>query len=285
MLRPAPRALLSTLCALACGCSTLLGLDSGELDPKYLDAGRVDGDVDRDGSADAQGDVPTASASRYRAAVLEDIPEAYYPLDEAAGSTVVKSVVSGSGSEFDGSVQSAALGAPGALSSNAGGGTALRLSPAASGVHFTAQTAPSMNDPLTLEFWIRLEGAAPVARIVFNRSSGTEGYRLTVSGTDLLFERVTRSGIEALSAPSALTVGIYTHLAITYEKTLLRLYRDGVELTESPSGWTIESPAGELMLGSSDSSKPAADATIDEFAIYPAALTQARIQAHLDAAR
>jgi len=251
-------------------CTTILGLERGVPDP-LLDAGPADAPPDG------------ASAQAYRAAVLSDVPSAYYPFDEPAGAPHVHSVVSGSGAEWDGAVSGASLGAAGALADPRDG--AVRIAPPTGAVHFNAAKAPTGNAPFTFEVWVRLEGAAPERRILLARSSGTEGYDLVVEGRDVVFHRTTAQGATAVSAAGALTVGTYTHFAITYDTSSLRLYRDGDLAMTQPSTWTIAAPAGELLVGSDDGSKPAAAALVDELAFYPAALPPDRIRAHVAAAR
>lgn len=247
------------------GCSAILGLEPGVAE-----------------SADGGGGDKPPSETAYHLAVMSDAPTAYYPLDEPMGSMQVESVVPGAGAEFNGAVSHVDLGVPGVLKASPEG--AVRITPKPGAIHFTSQAAPTGNGQFTFELWIRLESMAPESRRVLSRDGGGEGYRISVAGQDVVFDRVTSQGIETIVAPMALTIGEYTHIAVTRDATEIRLYRNGVMARELPSSWDIKSPAGELLIGSDDGSKPAAAAIVDELALYPTALSAQRLLAHVEAA-
>src|SRR4051812_34162209 len=88
------RILLLPIALLVLGCSTVLGLEPGIAESS--DGGEGD-----------------PLKHPYRVAVLDDVPSAYYPFDEPAGAMTVRSLVSGSGAEWQGFGAGALLGAPG----------------------------------------------------------------------------------------------------------------------------------------------------------------------------
>ena len=75
-----------------------------------------------------------------------------------------------------------------------------------------------------------------------------------------------------------LTVGTWTHLALTYDGANVRFYVDGVLTGTTPATGTIASSATALTIGSDPFYGQYYAGLIDEIRIYNTALTQAQIQ-------
>ena len=79
-------------------------------------------------------------------------------------------------------------------------------------------------------------------------------------------------------ATAILTVGRWTHLALTYDGANLRFYVDGALTGATPTTGSIASSATALTIGSDPFYGQYYNGLIDEIRIYSTALTQAQVQ-------
>lgn len=162
-----------TAVALACaGCSSLLGLD----DVGYVTDGGAAGDAvqpDADAGALDAPVTPDAPQGPVPREILADDPLAYFPLDEAAGASIVVDRVSGVQATVLGNV---GLGLPGVA------GASARFADTKS--DYIA--VPSHYDfadggSFTIELWARPHFPSGTAQLVFEgagKSTGPNGYIL-----------------------------------------------------------------------------------------------------------
>ena len=83
--------------------------------------------------------------------------------------------------------------------------------------------------------------------------------------------------------PSALPVGAWTHLAMTYDGATLRLYVNGVQVASKPLSGIFTPTANPLWIGGDSPYGEYFNGRIDEVRVYRAALSQAEIQADMAA--
>jgi len=86
----------------------------------------------------------------------------------------------------------------------------------------------------------------------------------------------TSGSLRSLRVNSALTNGVWTHVAGTWDGTTMRLYKDGSELTNSVPGGTLNAPDGTVKL--SRDSNEWLNGRIDEARVWDKARTGAEIQ-------
>ncbi|HET8756444.1 MAG TPA: LamG-like jellyroll fold domain-containing protein [Solirubrobacteraceae bacterium] len=84
-------------------------------------------------------------------------------------------------------------------------------------------------------------------------------------------------------APSALPIGVWTHLATTYDGTTLRLFVNGVQVSSRAVSGAISNDAGALRIGGNSVWNEPFAGRIDEVRLYDRALTAAEIQGDMAA--
>ena len=86
------------------------------------------------------------------------------------------------------------------------------------------------------------------------------------------------ASVPTIFSPSALPVGVWSHLAMTYDGSDLRLYVNGVQVSTSPRTGPIGTSASPLWIGGNSPYGEYFNGRIDEVRVYRAALSQAEIQ-------
>lgn len=280
----------------AVACSLLTdtnALSGGEGDA----AGSRDAGEERrelDASADAQTDASVApdadaTTSRYAAAVLADMPLLYYRFGETNGNSARDEVT---GTSVPYPVSGFTLGVKGALAGDpdtsitTDGSTGLDLP---EGADFEGLV------PFSVEAWVNVsplaDGQNDLGFLVDHESyvAGRRGWALRVSRSDLGFERwadsTTKNGIATDEVAMA---GSWHHVVGTFDGTTQRLYYDGVRRTTGVADVALPKIGGSFRVAFQNCSGCGGNpfiGSIDELAIYPKALSESRIAAHLAAAR
>jgi hypothetical protein len=81
-----------------------------------------------------------------------------------------------------------------------------------------------------------------------------------------------------VTGPTVLAAGTWTHVAVTYDNLMLRLYVNGVQVaTRAQTGPTTTS-TGPLRLGGSTTWGEYLDGSLDDVRIYARALPAAQIR-------
>lgn len=222
-----------------------------------------------------QRDAGDVLPSTYPAVVLEDAPSAYYRMGEASGN-----IQDSSGNALHGSVvgPTPVYAQPGAL---AGSDTAILL---AGGAYFDVPDDPLLDpgDVFTLEAWV-IRGAAGALQTIF--SKGANGYAFGFTSTNTL--RLFKDYVSVIAA-STITIsadGLYHHVVATKSGATVKIYIDGVDVTGGVTNSTITATALALRIGRRTGGEESMNGTLDELAIYPTALSAARVLAHYAAGR
>jgi glucose/arabinose dehydrogenase/chitodextrinase len=197
---------------------------------------------------------------------------AAYAFDEGSGSSVSDS----SGAGNSGSIGSAVWSSPGrfggAVSFN---GTNARV---------TVADAPSLRltSAMTLEAWVFPTTTSGTWRDVIYK--GNDNYYLMA--TSSVGSRPAAGGIFAGSygevfGPSALAANTWTHLAVTYDGSVLRLYVNGALVASQAKTGSLATSSSPLQIGGDSLYGQYFSGRIDEVRVYNTALTQAAIQADM----
>jgi uncharacterized repeat protein (TIGR01451 family) len=159
--------------------------------------------------------------------------------------------------------------------------------------HVSVPDSPSLDGmaQLTVDAWVKFDSlAAGDFQFVVTKGSvsgtGTNSYAIWVDGPSLRLQAAleTTTNLITLSAPDALLVGRYYHVALTYDGATARFFLDGVLKSSTAISGPVRDTAFPLFLGRR--SGPGADGQgdpltgqIDEVEIFGRALSDAEIAA------
>lgn len=215
------------------------------------------------------------SGSAYESAVLADSPMAYWRLNEVAGGmtnevgtlgdlTVVGGGTRGvTGAVGDGDFAFQADGVDDGLTRTAGGGEL------------------TLSGDWTLDFWLKILSNPAVNSGVIQFDTGGAGpLDLYYNGpTGIIYVR--QVGGNDATATTAINDATFHHIAYVQDGSTGRLYIDGTE--EDTDAMTIHPSSNTITAMKSVYGGENTNGVIDEIAIYPSALSPARIAAHATA--
>jgi hypothetical protein len=202
----------------------------------------------------------------YASTVLADGPSLYYRMNEASG--LVAHDSSGTGNDV---TATQVYLAAGALANDAD--AAWTLGGAASG---TANGVPVGSASRSVEGWIRV----PSENFV-SWGAGVGLFQVHVSGASVVVDYggSSRSFTASHSLADGGNNGNWHHVAVTYDGTTLAAYADGEAIGTASVG-SLATTASSMYVGRFG---VAAAGSIDEVAVYQAALTPGQIAAHFAA--
>jgi hypothetical protein len=212
-----------------------------------------------------------ASAATY-AETVSATPglSAYWRLGEAAGASTAADATAG----FPGTYTATTLGVGGALSDDPD--TAARF--AGSG-YVAAGNGPAFAGDMTVEAWATAD-ANRTAYLVSDGTSSSTGYHLWLAsnGAPAFSVRMTGGTVQVQGRPLGLLA--WHHLAATVDATAVTLYADGVAVATQPALGTPRPTTATLNLGRYSGTGRNLRGTLDEVALYGAALDPATVAAH-----
>jgi hypothetical protein len=219
----------------------------------------------------------------YTSSVLTDNPFAYYRCNEVSGSTAYDSSGNGHDAAINGNIE---LGQNGAV---LGGGSIL-LDGSSGYIALPSAVNVGGWSAISLEIWIKLStviGAYP--RLISSgtpQSSNTDiDFGINLSSGDSGFFNVGTGSTNAslgffqVWSTTHNTNGWY-HLVMTYDGTTIAAYVDGVPSNSTTAGGAI-AVSSNVNIGRNPAyNGDYLPASVAEIAIYPTALSAARISAH-----
>jgi hypothetical protein len=136
---------------------------------------------------------------------------------------------------------------------------------------------------LTLEAWIK-PASLPAAGSFASVLTKAESYSLQFNGPLLEFTIMQNGTRRRLQAPSGTIVAGQTyHVVATYDGTTRRLYLNGNQVATDTLTGGATATTNPLYVGSWNGTSEFMKGTIDEVAVYKAALSAARVSAHYTA--
>jgi hypothetical protein len=215
--------------------------------------------------------------------VLADAPIAYWRLEEAAGPAAADERAA-----HPATVEpSGAFLRPGALASQPS--TAVGFDGASTFIEAAGAMPFDGVKPFTIEAWIRPMQQDGATRWFFtwgDPSGGLNGaLQLSGSNGSLLFVRTAPNGAQGFYLQSSIAFGVFTHVVVTYDGNLQRMYKDGVEVKNVSSTVSLGGPTGYVVRWGTmmNGNFFKFDGEMDELALYDKALPDARVKAHHDA--
>lgn len=282
------------------GTTTDAGVESAAADaPAFVDAA---GDVDTSGNADAGPDGACSDggcAVTYPGEVLADGPLAYWRLDDTSGTTAVDSSGNGNDGTYYGDFT---LGQSGAIASDpsdtgvylneSGGQTGW----VGAGGSFAVTSEFTNQSPFTIEAWIKPAVIDANYRGVMSNEAavdaGKDGYVIylggfTSNGVGIGFDRWGGAVSTPVQDAGAVSAGsAWWYVVGTYDGTNQTIYVNGVQVATATSAVELPSFGCTFAIGATHCGTVSFyQGVIDEVAVYGTALSQARIQAHYQAAQ
>ena len=224
---------------------------------------------------------PTGTAGTYSSAVLADQPTAYYRLSDSSAAVMPDSSASQANGSYDAADFTAGTAGPIAGDPS----TAITLNSGYPAGQANA-TLPLYNSARTVEAWFSIPaGQAPSGTVVgWGQTSTDEAFDCGISATALTVDGWGDS--RSFATPYPVNDGTWHQLAISYDGTTITAYLDGQPIGTSQFHTALNTQTSPLFVGSGPAGYdgPGSGVTLGQVAVYPAALTPARIAAHFAAA-
>ena len=137
-----------------------------------------------------------------------------------------------------------------------------------------------VGDVFTLEAWIKRHvTGSPLSETILNKALNAFFFGIIDNRLELHKSDVSEIVESTVTITDTTT---WHHCVVTKNGSSVFLYLDGVDVTGTVTDATIASNASQMGVGAAGPS--VIDADMDELAIYATALSQARVQAHYNAA-
>jgi hypothetical protein len=292
--------ILVAAAGVACGAGACTLLESLDGFSGGADAGEGGSAVDanderpistQDGGASDALVTADAPVSRYPAAVLADNPILYYRFGETSGMPARDEI---SGTTVPYPVTGIAYGYPGPLA----GDTNTAIKTDGSGSILLSQASAEFDGlaPFSVEAWVSpASNGNDLGFLVDHEdwSGNRHGWLVRASKSDYGLERWSGGLDGAPPSASVQTLqtavnGEWHYFVVTFDGTTERLYLDGIRRTESSLTIPVPKTGVPFSVGKQNCLPCAANSfvgVIDELAIYPKALSEDRILAHLTAGK
>ncbi len=221
---------------------------------------------------------PPPPPTDYRSVVISDNPVSYWRLGEASGTAAADEKGANPGAYAN----APTLGAASLIASDTTN-KAVGFDGVNDQVKVASSPGLSLASPITLEAWIK-PTSLPVAGSFASILTKAESYALQFNGPRLEFTIMQSGARKRLQAPvGAVAAGQTYHVVGTYDGVTQRLYVNGTQVVAAPltGGATIN--ANPLFIGAWSATSEFFKGTIDEAAVYGAALPAARVSAHYQA--
>jgi hypothetical protein len=219
-------------------------------------------------------------ATTYAQEVTADAPVSYWRLGEASGTVAADARNANPGTFVNGPT----LGSASLLGSDTAN-QAVSFDGVNDHVLVPSSTSLRLGSPLSLEAWIK-PTAIPATGSFASLLTKADSYSLQFNGPRLEFT-IMQSGVRKRlqAAAGAVVAGQTYHVVGTYDGTTQRLYLNGAQVASVALTGPATANANSLYIASWNGSSEFAKGTIDEAAIYPTALSAARVLAHYNAGK
>ena len=197
-------------------------------------------------------------------------PVAAYGFNENTGVTVLDA----STNSNTGTIMGGATWVPGRF------GSALSFDGVDDRVFVNSSSSVNLSAAMTLEAWVQPTAAQSDWRTIIQKE--TDAYFLNGSN-DTGALRPSGGGtiggsLQWTTATSPLVVGTWTHLALTYNGSVVQLYVNGVATASATASGPVQTTASPLWIGGNSPYGEFFRGLIDEVRVYDRALSQAEIQ-------
>jgi glucose/arabinose dehydrogenase len=255
---------------------TLIGMhiDVSVDSPQFISGSRYDYANWSDGGAQAHTITAPATPQSYNANfnLVTSAPQglvAAYNFNEGIGPTVYDQ----SGNNNNGTINGPIWTASGKY------GNALQFDGVNDLVSVPDANSLDLTNGMTLESWISPDVSGGFGAIMFKQQPGHEAYAMYVSnGANKPTGHVNIGGEKTAQGPAQLPVNTWTHLAVTYDGSALKLFVNGVQVSSTPVTGNIPITSLPLTIGGDTVWPEWFKGIIDDVRIYNRALTPTEIQ-------
>jgi chitodextrinase len=162
-------------------------------------------------------------------------------------------------------------------------GNALSFNGSSSTVRVASSASLNPGSAMTLSAWIRPAASQSGWRTILQRQA--DAYFLTASS-----DAAGRSAgggtlggnVQYVVAPAANPINAWTHVALTYDGTMLRMYVNGTQVITRAAGGTVQTTTNPLWIGGNQPYGEYFQGLIDDLRVYNRALTAADIQTDMN---
>jgi hypothetical protein len=222
---------------------------------------------------------PTGSATTYASTVLADKPSLFYRLADATPNLLADS----SGHQQNGLYVAGDVtqGQPAPLPSDPTPSLGVNVN--GRGVATAQATdAPAFNSPRTLEAWIDTTNPTTVMTLVSWGAPGEDtGTAVYVSPGAIAIDG--GEDERQFATPYPIDDGVWHQVAVTYDGTTITAYLDGSAIGTAHFARTLDTLPGALSVGIGSAGSPYTTGLLADLAVYPTALSAARVSAHFAA--
>ena len=197
---------------------------------------------------------------------------AAYGFNEGAGATTADA----SGNGHTGTIAGATWTTQGRF------GNALSFDGVNDWVTVNATALLNLSTAMTVEAWVFPTSTSGVRDVLIKEGAGVDIYNLYArNGAGRPESNVFVGGVNRTAEGTALAANAWTHLAGTYDGSILRLFVNGALVASTSVSGTIPASSGVLRIGGNSLWGEFFQGRIDEVRVYNRALTQAEIQADM----
>jgi hypothetical protein len=136
-----------------------------------------------------------------------------------------------------------------------------------------------LTSAMTLEAWVNPTKVDGWRTVLMKERGGDLAYALYSSGLNRPSGYLLGS---SATSTAALTANTWSHLAVTYDATTIRLYVNGVQRATATRANALAASAGVLRLGGNAPWGEWFAGKLDDVRVYDTALTAAQIQADMN---
>ena len=136
---------------------------------------------------------------------------------------------------------------------------------------------------MTVEAWVRPSALTSWRTVIMKEQVGSLIYALYASSdVEQPAASVFTTSVSTASAPPLLGLAQWTHLAMTWDRSVLRLYLDGAEIAATPAPPPLATSTGVVRIGGNSVRGEFFSGQIDEVRLYDRALAPNRIGADMN---
>lgn len=211
--------------------------------------------------------------SPYAQAVLADSPRLYWQLQDCETGVVL--FIDSSGNGFDADAQTGGpilKRQPGALTSS--GDVSCRAAAATIADIQINQTISTATDDFSVDMWLMPQAGATFTLVFFQGAFANKGWSVTMKTATRAF-RYNAIGVGTGIDSSALSTGVFHHIAVVRDAGIWKYYIDGVIDVANAGNHTPNTP-GPAVIQECGSTV----AAVEHVALYETALSAAQVAAH-----